>query len=613
MLRYLSIILIGTTSLLACSSDSQPAPECSASADCLARAWSESCDGDWQCASGRCLATCRVAECAAAQDCEQRQWIPNCGGHWDCVHSECRPICDTVVCRQAADCVLLGWSESCEGYWECGEGGSCRAVCHGFSCNEQIPFHPPTLDSQGGLLPWIPYHQLVETVLGWIRQCPTGAVTGLPWYLQYPSFRYQNMCPSPWPHNPAGLYAMMVETLVRYLPYSGDRSFIEPTRAALDRLITDSTPAGFAWPHVPYASADNSGRYQGGSAEGFEGIEPDKVAQAGVAYLRFAQLTGEAAYREEARHCALVLADRIREGDENRSPWPFRVNARTGAVLEEYSSDLVWPIALFDELERDGASTPAMAAARARAWEWLRAYPLTNGKWKGYFEDVPLDAADINREQYTPGELARYVLLHPERDPAWRDDVPVLLDWIRQHLGDTSPKWHDATGIREQYLWPQVSGSHTARYASLRALWSQAGGDEDSRLEALRSFALASYMARDDGVVIFSPCDDSVWFTDGYFDYVPHFLDGMAALPEMAPAGQDHLLSSTSIITNITYAPGRIAYRTYHPDGAETLRLTFTPDTVTGDGVALPHTFDPLLGVLHITRRKARDVEISGR
>ena len=182
-----------------------------------------------------------------------------------------------------------------------------------------------------------------------------------------------------------------------------------------------------------------------------------------------------------------------------------------------------------------------------------------------------------------------------------------------RHLGDTSPKWHGATGIREQLLWPQVGGSHTARYASLRALWSLAGGDEDSRLEALRSFALASYMARDDGVVIFSPCDDSVWFTDGYFDYVPHFLDGMAALPEMAPADQDHLLSSTSIITTITYAPGRIAYHTYHPKGAETLRLTFTPATVTGDGEELPHTFDPVLGVLRLTRQKAREVVISGR
>ena len=195
MSRYLSIILIGATSLLACSSDSQPAPECSASADCLERAWSESCDGDWQCASGRCQAACRLPECAAAQDCEEGQWIPNCAGHWDCLHSECRHACDTVVCRQAADCVLLDWSKSCEGYWECGEDASCRAVCHGISCNEQIPFHPPTLDPQGGLLPWIPYHQLVETVLGWVRQCPTGAVTGLPWYLQYPSFRYQNMCP----------------------------------------------------------------------------------------------------------------------------------------------------------------------------------------------------------------------------------------------------------------------------------------------------------------------------------------------------------------------------------------------------------------------------------
>jgi hypothetical protein len=226
---------------------------------------------------------------------------------------------------------------------------------------------------------------------------------------------------------------------------------------------------------------------------------------------------------------------------------------------------------------------------------------------------VPLDNGNLNREQYTPGELARYLLFHPERDPQWHDDVPALLDWIRKTLGDTNPKWHGATGIREQYLWRQLSGSHTARYASLRALWSAAGGGEDSRIEALRSFALASYMARDDGIVIFSPCDDSVWFTDGYFDFVPHFLDGMAALPEMAPADQDHLLSSTSVITDITYTPGRIAYRTYHAEGAEILRLTFTPGSVTGDGGELPHSFDPVLGVLRLTRRNAREVVISAR
>ena len=35
------------------------------------------------------------------------------------------------------------------------------------------------------------------------------------------------------------------------------------------------------------------------------------------------------------------------------------------------------------------------------------------------------------------------------------------------------------------------------------------------------------------------------WFVDSYFDYVvTHFLEGMAELPEMAPADADHIIGS---------------------------------------------------------------------
>jgi len=192
---------------------------------------------------------------------------------------------------------------------------------------------------------------------------------------------------------------------------------------------------------------------------------------------------------------------------------------------------------------------------------------------------------------------------------------------LKTEFGDAGPKWLGATGIREQTLWQQLSGSHTARYASLLAIWSSLTGDAAAREEALRSFALASYMNRGDGIVIFSICDQSVWFSDGYFDYVSHFVDGMAALPEMAPAGEDHLLGSTSVITGITYAAGNISYSAFDADGTETLRLTFTPATVTAggkklsvsDGTAPGYTFDPALNVLKIFRTGAKDVTVSGK
>ena len=42
--------------------------------------------------------------------------------------------------------------------------------------------------------------------------------------------------------------------------------------------------------------------------------------------------------------------------------------------------------------------------------------------------------------------------------------------------------------------------------------------------------------------------NDENWLTDGYGDYVRHFLRAMAAMPELAPSDEEHILSSTSVI-----------------------------------------------------------------
>jgi len=477
--------------------------------------------------------------------------------------------------------------------------------------HEEIIFHKPVLDGQGKLLPWTDYDHLIRLAMGFIEDCPRDKVTGLPWYEQYCDFRYENMEPDRWPHNPAGLYGMMVETVTRYYGYTGERKWIELARHPLDHLIAESTPQNYAWPGVPYASADNSGVYRGGSKEKIDGIETDKVGQAAVGYLRFYKLTGEKKYLAEAVHCADVLAAKIRPGGSTHSPWPFRLNARNGKILEEYTSDVLWPIVLFDELIAMGMDkTGSYKKARATAWGWLFKYPMKNHRWKGYFEDVVRDPANLNRDQYTPGEVARYLMRHPELDPNWKKDVPALLAWIKKTLGDDRKKWLGATAIREQRFCMQLASSHTARYASLNAMWYALSGEASYQEEALRSFAFASYLAREDGIVAFSLVDQDVWFSDGYFDYVPHFIDGMAALPELAPKDQDHLLSSTSIITRIAYLPGKISYQAFDPEGVEILRLSFAPSRVSATAGTAEYSFDPVLKVLRVQRRGSKEILI---
>ena len=148
-----------------------------------------------------------------------------------------------------------------------------------------------------------------------------------------------------WPHNPAGLYAMLTESAVLWYAFSGDRAAVDVVRRALDyQLAHGTTPAFWDWARVPYASA-NAGEAEYGGADdawcdycgrGEETgvIEPDKVGELGFAYLQMFELTGEGRFREAAIACADALAKHVAPGDEQRSPWPFRVRAATGAPVK---------------------------------------------------------------------------------------------------------------------------------------------------------------------------------------------------------------------------------------------------------------------------------------
>jgi hypothetical protein len=169
-------------------------------------------------------------------------------------------------------------------------------------------------------------------------------------------------------------------------------------------------------------------------------------------------------------------------------------------------------------------------------------------------------------------------------------------------------------------------GSHTARYASLCAQWAQISGDEGYRERAIRALNWAGYMAEEDGTVTvgvdrpdyYNQC----WFTDGYFDYVPHFIDSMAAIPSLAPADADHLLSSTTVIKRIEYLPGSVSYQTFHPAGSQTLRLSFVPIRVMDGKTPLAQfsqlgdkpgwCFDPQTGVLQVQHQLGQ-VEITSK
>ena len=92
-------------------------------------------------------------------------------------------------------------------------------------------------------------------------------------------------------------------------------------------------------------------------------------------------------------------------------------------------------------------------------------------------------------------------------------------------------------------------------------------------------------------------------------------------MPEWAPQSQSHLLRSTSVVRSVQYAPTDITYQVFDGSAQEVLRLNFTPQSVTADGVLLSArsdllqegwTFSSATGVLRVRHDVGTQLRISG-
>jgi hypothetical protein len=459
----------------------------------------------------------------------------------------------------------------------------------------------------GKILSWTPnpidgYHTVITMAWNYmLNTVPNDPSTGKPSYYSRSYLDPNTQTVVNWPHNPAGLYAMMIESAEKYYHYSGNTAVMTVAEnVALWQLDHGMTLAADNWPLVPYASGDaGSLTYAGaaygngnGQGDGVGYIQPDKVGELGYGWLQLYKYDGNIRFRDAAIQAANVLSSKVRVGNTTQSPWPYRVNAHTGAIREEYCSHIIAPISLLDELIKAGlGDTAAYRTARNIAWNWMMTYPMQNNAWAQYFEDVPIQPSyNSNINQYNAMMTARYLLEHPEFDANWEAHVRGLITWVETKFAQTNLT---ATTIKEQDpIFPYAMGSHTSRYASVNALLYEKTGDLVAKEKAFRSFNWATYMTKNNGVVIDGPNVDHQWFTDGYGDYIRHFVTGMASVPEWSPTNQTHLLRTTSVIKSIAYSTNSVTYTTYDPTSTEVVHLNFDPVSVTVDGMPLAQRSD---------------------
>jgi len=245
----------------------------------------------------------------------------------------------------------------------------------------------------------------------------------------------------------------------------------------------------------------------------------------------------------------------------------------------------------------------------------MKEYPLKTNKWGPFFEDV----SGWSNTQINAVTFAMFIMLNRDLFPDWKEDVKGIFDWTYQELGNKEYSQYGVTVINEQTVYRVPGNSHSSRQASMELLYEVLSGDTTFKTNAIRTLHWATYTVDWDGKNRYIRND--VWLTDGYGDYLRHYLRAMAALPELAPSHKNKLLESSSVITNIEYTPENITYKTFDAAAIELLRLTTKPVKVLAAGEELPEsdqlsgdkwTWTALVtgGVLRIDHKHSNDIII---
>ena len=489
---------------------------------------------------------------------------------------------------------------------------------------EMLVYHPIQTDQDGNIIPWYDpnpgksYDHVIGLVWNFWDTMRTD-LNGLPYYMNHQVW-------NPEFSDPRGLggdqLAMALSSWRLYYAYTGNERVKANMCFIADYYLSHGlSPENSKWPNLPfpYNTLVYSGLYDGDMRAGKNVTQPDKAGSFGHELVHLYKMSTGFNVSENPRYlqAAIAIADslarKIQAGDLDHSPLPFKVDVFTGktARLRDHDFTNTWidwagytsnwapTMELFLELiEMKQGDVAAYQAGFDRLLSWMKTYPLKENKWGPFFEDVDW----WSETQINAMTFARFIMEHRQYFPEWQKDVQSILRWTQTSFGNLTWKQYGVRVTNEQTVYPMPANSHTARQSADELLYGSLSGDTTYDQNAVRALNWATYMVDVDGKNRFP--GDEPWLTDGYGDYVRHFLRAMDAAPTLCPPDEDHVLSSTATIQQADYAirlkkfyglsfekvPAEqvvLFYRTYEPAGTERIRLRQKPGSVLLDNVAV--------------------------
>ncbi len=403
--------------------------------------------------------------------------------------------------------------------------------------------------------------------------------------------------------------AYILDGMINDYRYSGDPAAFGIISATANYLVNHcETPPSHGWPNmlisVPTMGVQYGDCRLGPSDDLKDGdgkIQLDIVAEVGLQLVRAYEMTGNVRWYNAAKHWADLLAANRRHKPD-ASPWGRYANNADGKGMNGIQTGgVVCILQFFDELIRTGYTgrQNSIVAARNAGRRYFRDVLLPdwilNDTWGRNFWDWE----DPVQSLFPTDADAEYMMNHPGVFPNWKNDVRNILGLYLNHTsvnpGSESDTYSGA------WAYPESSGccglSLSYGPMTLASTFAQYGVEADSawgKEIARRSQILATYDAlpdgqAQDGIDGTAPVDGD-WFKIAQPMALVYVLKTMEWLPGIMGANREnHLMRTSSVVKQVTYGKGSIAYHTFDAPAPATdvLRLSFVPSSVTADGKQL--------------------------
>jgi hypothetical protein len=401
--------------------------------------------------------------------------------------------------------------------------------------------HRAVYAPDGRLLPWTSWRDALEREVNWYLKCP--ADHGYPRFVAvtFMDGNYEPIANRP-SFIPAMQDGMGIISYLKYDAFTGrkDPRVLQTARAMGDYLVKEavtpdtgkyprfsrSTGARLRFPQPPDCGSQDDLPYE---------VEPDKGGLAGYALALLYEETRDETYLNQALQNARDLAANMVEGTAAQSPWPFRVDYRTGAARGAVSGNMSFILRLFDRLIAHGHAE--FAPPRERLWTWIKQQQIPNAAkdgslWVNFFED---HGEPTNRTAWAPLNLARYLIEQREQlDPDWEKDARTLIEFVNRQFVHVV---HGVASCGEQDFDQHPWGGIATTYGAVLAMFAHAAGAPEFKLLARQTLNWALYGINDDGCPydgVWKGGGRGGWQEDAHTDKLHNYVDAMNAFPEWA-------------------------------------------------------------------------------